>query len=295
MRKQKRICFRLTASRISGGVIVIISALNLAIVGMAFDLSFSTATPAMTSELNNAFATTTFLVPTSTEAGTVATISAPTDTSTLTPSATFTSTLTNTSTPTASFTPIVTFTEVPSATPCFVPYTWFTYIVQRGDTLSHIARITDSTVKELMQANCMVDTLIFTGQRLYVPRLPVYIMTPTVTSTLNSPTVFQNPSPCYNSVPLLKQVAFYIHFTTALYDPDGVASVSVYYRINNDAWTQILMTFDGAIYSGSGSLISAPSPNDIIRYYFSATDNLGSTTKSIEYSANMVACSTGIG
>lgn len=295
MHKQKRICFRLTASRIYGGVVVAFSALNLAIVGVAFSISFSTATPAIPSGQRNVFATATFLVPTSTAAETFATTSVPTDTFTAIPSATYTSTATNTATQTPSLTAAITATYTPSVTPCFFLDTWPVYIVRSGDTLSHIARITDSTVKELMQANCMTDTVIFTGQRLYVPRLPVYTVTPSVTITPNSPTVFQNPSPCYTSVPLVNRLAFDIHFTAALSDPDGIASVSVFYKINDNAWTQIFLAFNGTAYSGFGSLTSAPSPNDIVRYYFSATDNLGSITTSIEYSTSIVPCNTGAG
>jgi LysM repeat protein len=231
MRKQKRICFRLTASRVYGGVIVVFSALNLAIVGMAFDISFSTATPTIASGLRGVFATATFLVPTSTEAETVATTLVPTDTFTSTSSATFTSTITNTATQTASFTPTVTFTHTPSVTPCFLQYTWPTYIVQSGDTLSHIARITDSTVKELMQANCMMDTLIFSGQRLYVPRLP--IATPTVTPTT--------------------QMSFCIDFEdlvprTAYVSGDTFVSMRVRITVSPFAWSNGQMTRDGIAY-----------------------------------------------
>jgi len=110
----------------------------------------------------------------------------PTQTMSNTPSLTLTSTSTFTQTPSATPTATLTttFTHTPSITPCAPQYAWFIYVVQSGDTFSYIARITGSTVKELMQANCMIDTLIFPGQRLYVPRLP--IETPTFTPTVKA-------------------------------------------------------------------------------------------------------------
>ncbi len=57
--------------------------------------------------------------------------------------------------------------------PCVLRNDWPTYVVVRGDTLSGIARRTNSTVAELTAANCLSDAnLLFAGQVLRIPRLP---------------------------------------------------------------------------------------------------------------------------
>jgi len=175
MQKIRKICLRFTAHRILIAVLVISSAVNVIIVGAAFGVTFQSAAA---SSFEWASPTNPFMVPIT--GGTLLTLTptqtiAQTETMSNTPSLTLT--LTGTFTQTHSATPTVTlsatFTHTPSITPCAPQYAWFSYIVQRGDTFSHIARITGSTVKELMQANCMMDTLLFPGQRLHVPRLPI--------------------------------------------------------------------------------------------------------------------------
>jgi hypothetical protein len=50
---------------------------------------------------------------------------------------------------------------------------WGAYTVQRGDTLSSLARRTGSTIAELMTANCLADPdLVMLDQALLVPRQP---------------------------------------------------------------------------------------------------------------------------
>lgn len=71
MRKQKRICLRLTAQRIVGAILVAASAVNLTVVGVAFDMSSSLATP---------IATVTFPAITSTIGETIAPTATPTET-----------------------------------------------------------------------------------------------------------------------------------------------------------------------------------------------------------------------
>jgi len=134
----------------------------------------------------------------------------PTKTATLTPSRTATLTLTPSPThtptrkPSATHTPTITFT--PTATPvptriagilptpthpslsllqdladqlrtyqtCEPNTNWRTYEVQSGNTLFAIALAVNSTVDELKEANCLQDaSRITTGDRIYVPRLPV--------------------------------------------------------------------------------------------------------------------------
>jgi len=174
MRKQKKICFRLTSNRILGAALVIISAVNLSIVGVVFGLSISDATPTMTVEWNPA---TTGAPATATTVSHVPTISTAVATETVT------GIETPSIAPTNTFTPTVTATWTASVVSCVPRYSWMIYYVQRGDTLYSLGRLTNSTVDELKLANCLSDTLIITGQLLYVPRLPVRTPTPTWTYT----------------------------------------------------------------------------------------------------------------
>ena len=181
MHKIRKICLRLTTHRILIAVLVISSAINVIIVGAAFGVTFQSAAA---SSVSLTSPTNPLMIPIT--GGTLVAFTpsqtiVPTQTMSNTPSLTLTSTGTFTQTPSATPTDTLTatFTHTLSITPCAPQYAWFIYIVQSGNTFSHIARITGSTVKELMQANCMMDTLIFPGQGLYVPRLP--IETPTFT------------------------------------------------------------------------------------------------------------------
>lgn len=54
------------------------------------------------------------------------------------------------------------------------------YVVQQGDTLYHIATQYQTTVPALQTANCLSNTLIVPGQRLWVPN--VATITPGVTA-----------------------------------------------------------------------------------------------------------------
>ncbi len=78
-----------------------------------------------------------------------------------------------------------------TATPvhCGPYYGWVkNYVVQQGDTLYHIATQYQTTVPALQTANCLQDTLIVPGERLWVPN--VATVTPGVTAfpTFPSPT-----------------------------------------------------------------------------------------------------------
>jgi len=54
------------------------------------------------------------------------------------------------------------------------PQGWLVYSVQPNDSLSGIATSTGTTLEVLMRVNCLTDrNLIVTGQRLYVPTLPI--------------------------------------------------------------------------------------------------------------------------
>lgn len=82
------------------------------------------------------------------------------------------------------WTPTPTRTRIPTATPaCTRPPGWLAYTVRRGDTLTRLARLSGVTVWELMRANCLATTALFSGQRLYLP--PSFHAPPT-----------PRPSPC---------------------------------------------------------------------------------------------------
>ncbi len=72
----------------------------------------------------------------------------------------------------------------PSATEvvCMVRTDWPAYAVERGDTLSLIARQVGATVEQLVEANCLDDPdRLYSGQRLRVPRIPPDPADPTAT------------------------------------------------------------------------------------------------------------------
>ena len=100
---------------------------------------------------------------------------------------TVTATTSSAATPVTSQTPVpqiqpsITYTPVPTRTNCTPRTDWQIYTVQRGDSLSQVAGSTGSSINELTQANCLVDSsLIYIGQQLYVPNLPP---TPNPTTT----------------------------------------------------------------------------------------------------------------
>lgn len=81
---------------------------------------------------------------------------------------------------------------VPTVTviPCGPPFGWVrNYIVQRGDTLSSIARLYGITYPQLQRGNCMgSSTVIYAGQRLWVPNIPIRTPTPGITTIPTFPT-----------------------------------------------------------------------------------------------------------
>jgi len=187
---EKEIRFKITTRRIFAGILVTMSVLNLVIVGTALGASSSSPPSSATPTLS--LTPTLKLQPsiTPTElSGTFTPTLVFTETFTLTPSATSTFTVTPTDT--------VTATPTSTATSC-VPWSyWPIYWVQTGNTLTAIARFTSSTVRELMQANCLTSSLIYSGQKLYVPRLPVDTPTSTWTPTLTEiPTLIPSITSC---------------------------------------------------------------------------------------------------
>jgi LysM repeat protein len=70
---------------------------------------------------------------------------------------------------------------------CGRPHGWSVYYVQSGDTLYHLGMRFNTTVSALQQGNCLGNsTIIYAGQRLYVPVSPT--RTPTEIPTQAPPT-----------------------------------------------------------------------------------------------------------
>ena len=174
MQWEKKICIRITARRIIVAILIAASSVNLVIVGAALEVA-STTTPTPTSSSPTRSLATTFSVPTTTPWQPVIQISSTVETSTPTSSPTFTSTFTAT--------PTSTSTKLPTPTQCVSKSYWPVYYVESGDTLYSLALSIGSSVNELMLANCLPGTLIFSGQTLYVPRLPIKTPIPTWTYT----------------------------------------------------------------------------------------------------------------
>jgi LysM repeat protein len=176
MHWEKKICIRLTTRRIIGAILAASTAVNLVIVGAAFQGAAPTSTPTPTSVLTTPVFTATFFSPTPT-AGEI-----------------LTRTQTSGSTPPELFTP----TETPVSSPvwmvCIKKFYWSGYTVQAGDTLSSLATATRSTVNELRQANCLPDDRIYSGQLLYLPRLLIRAFTPTSSATATA-TATETPTP----------------------------------------------------------------------------------------------------
>ena len=186
MQWEKKICIRITARRIVAAILIAASSVNLIIVGAAFEAASPTAGTRTALALTQ-IQTLTSYVPTATTENPIAEISSTVETVTLTSSPTSTSTPTSTDTPTSTNTS--TSTSSPTATLCAPRSYWFIYYVESGDTLSALARLTGSTVEELMLANCLPDTRIYKGQLLYVPRPVIRTPTPTDTTKPDLPPV----------------------------------------------------------------------------------------------------------
>jgi LysM repeat protein len=92
---------------------------------------------------------------------------------------------------------------VPTVTviPCGPPAGWVkNYFVQPGDTLFRIALSYNITYPQLQRANCMgSSTIIYTGQRLWVPNIPTRTPIPGVTIIPTFPT--DTPLPMITTAP----------------------------------------------------------------------------------------------
>ncbi len=75
------------------------------------------------------------------------------------------------------------------------------YVVQPGDSLFHIATVFRTTVSTLERANCKTSSLIFAGERLWVPNVPVptgvTIIPPFFDTPTEEPTFAVTQTPLY--------------------------------------------------------------------------------------------------
>ncbi len=90
---------------------------------------------------------------------------------------------------------------VPPCTDRAPPPGWGPYAVQRGDTLSTLAALRGTTVRAIMEVNCLESAVILVGWRLYLPLLPtataVVLPSPTLTLTVTvtaTPTAMATPT-----------------------------------------------------------------------------------------------------
>ncbi|HJR82192.1 MAG TPA: LysM peptidoglycan-binding domain-containing protein [Anaerolineales bacterium] len=95
--------------------------------------------------------------------------------------------------------PVPTITVIP----CGPPAGWVrTYTVQRGDTLFRIALSYGTTVSQLQRANCMgSSTIIYAGQRLWVPNVPTRTPVPGTTTIPDFPTSTDTSTPTATTEP----------------------------------------------------------------------------------------------
>lgn len=154
--------------------------------------------------------------PTSAPTATASPTMTPSPTATLLPGETPpTETATPTPAPTMTPTSVPTVSQV-TAQPCGRPAGWQPYLVQPGDTLTSLALRSGTTVAAIMNANCLKATVIYAGQRLYLPRALTYpTQTPTSTPTKMPPTA--TPTQCVIDPPA-GWVAYVVQAGDSLYD-----------------------------------------------------------------------------
>ncbi len=279
MQKARKICCQITPRRITGAILLAATAVNLVIVGTAFEVTFPV--PAFT-ETQTSLLGTAFLSPTATTENIPAvtvTIEASTQTPTLT--------LAHTPTLTSTITATSTFTDTPSPSPtrCVPMYAWPVYVVQAGDWLQAIARKTASSVPELIRANCLLDTVIYPGQELYVPQLPT--STPSITPTLwtNTPTDFKL------SEILSCDAPYYVSISVLVEDPQTILSVIVrFYTIGDTLIREMIMEPNGSTYSAGGPISQQYTVDNIEYYNFVAIDGLQDVTVSVSYRDRSSTC-----
>jgi len=86
---------------------------------------------------------------------------------TATPMAVVQATITSTAPISVTLTPTASVTPPPTA--CPPPAEWSGYTVRPGETLSHLAAQSGTTIAALQEANCLDGVTIYVGQELYLP------------------------------------------------------------------------------------------------------------------------------
>lgn len=277
MQKARKICCQITPRRIMGAILLAATVVNLITVGAVFEATVPLAAPTVTETQMTVFLTGTFAILTATEGNIPALTLTPTDVpaQTLTITDTATDTPSATSTETATFT--ATHTPSSSPTPCFPRYDWPVYVVQRGDWLLAIARATGSTDQELRQANCLVNSNIYPGQGLRVPRLPI---TPTVTTAVPADT----PTDFKLSAILSCDPLWYVSLSVIVSDPQEVQSMTVMFSTKDGIFIDdMTMKGDGNTFSAAGPLQGNYNVYAIDHYSFVASDGSQNVTVSPSY------------
>lgn len=79
--------------------------------------------------------------------------------------------------------------------PCGPPHTWVVYYVQQGDTLYHLGQAFGIPYLQIQRANCLPNSYIRIGQRLYVP--PWATRTPSPTLPLQPTSMWPSETPWF--------------------------------------------------------------------------------------------------
>jgi len=77
----------------------------------------------------------------------------------------------------------------PAASPCPMPAGWETYITLQGDNLKALADARQTTLENLVEANCMSGTTLIAHIRLYLPPAPTATATPLIPTATFTPTI----------------------------------------------------------------------------------------------------------
>ena len=238
MHWEKTITIHLTLRSLVGAILTASTVVNLVIVGAAYGANVLPTTPTITATRTTAVPTTAVVTP----ASTVNTIL----TSTLAQAPGSTPTNTPGMTPTDAYTPTQTSTDMPIPYLCVKRFYWPIYRVQPGDWLIKLAAATGTSVRELMLANCLTNSRIYTGQLLYVPRLSV---TPTLSETLTA-SLTPTPTATATATPTNTPTATATPSQTATYTPTNTSTATSTYTPSPTSTTPPTGFCDHALFVG---------------------------------------------
>jgi LysM repeat protein len=111
-----------------------------------------------------------------------------------------------------------TVTPAPTATCAPPPADWVPYVVQAGDYLTALSRDFDVSVAEIMAANCLNRTTIYTGETLLLPPLSPTATPPPPTATSAEPPTAE-PSPVPSDTPAASPTPIQIAAATLTSSP----------------------------------------------------------------------------